>query len=277
MNSLLTIVIASRTSMGQSFSSFMDYDLTPVPMTRPSASIEPLQWTVSDESTPSPTDSPNSIRRLQLWTCCKPEPTRTTEEHRNSKLTHEPTEHPTPEPTPKPTASPHSFGEDFCRGLIGCRYYKNDCEDLCGCDWDRGIETCADCSNPECIYCESGYTLSDGQCQASGAFNLVVDGSEDTLHDESPTEGEYLWIGIGIGFAVCLVIIMLIVFWRRYKKENSKVMMTVNDDNRDIDDENDGIKLTDDHQLDTVPDTMTTIKLNESLNLNETQPMDVTA
>merc|ERR1711902_131407 len=101
--------------------------------------------------------------------------------------------------------------------------------------------------------------MGNGQCQASGAFNLAVDGSEDTLHDESPSEGECLWIGIGIGFAVCLVVMvlmtMLIVFWRRYKKENLKVTVTVND-------ENDGVKLTDDQQLDAVPDTMTTIELN---------------
>merc|ERR1711879_535433 len=95
--------------------------------------------------------------------------------------------------------------------------------------------------------CEQGYTLSNGQCTASDAF---TDDDDDAKDDMTPNDEQYLWIGIGIGFGVCLVIM----------------------ESRDLHD--DGVKLTDDQQLDAVETT--TIELNESLNLNETQPMDVT-
>merc|ERR1719295_2117698 len=194
---VMTIVIACSTRTTHSFSSFLDGDLTPhsmtsteptpVPTKRPSASFKPLRWTQSDDidSTPSPTDSPNTVRRLQLWTCCKPDTTPETTEHRNSKLTHEPTEYPTPEPT-------SSLGDDFCGGgLTGCAYYKNECEDICGCDWDRGFETCGDCSSGgyECISCEPGYTLSNGQCTASDAFTEDDDG-DDAKDDMTPNDDQ---------------------------------------------------------------------------------------
>merc|ERR1711879_932004 len=281
-STFMSVLIASSNGMTQSFSSFLDennndliphsmisMEPTPIPTKRPSASIEPLRWTQSDDldSTPSPTDSPNTVRRLQLWTCCKPDTTPESTEHRNSKLTHEPTEHPTPEPT-----SSISLGDGFCGGgLTGCAYYKNECEDICGCDWDRGFETCGDCSSGgyECISCEQGYTLSNGQCTASGAF---TDDDDDAKDDTTPNDEQYLWMGIGIGFGVCLVImlcmLMVIVLWRMKSRNKGVVTM----ESRDLHD--DGIKLTDDQQLDAVGTT--TIELNESLNLNETQPMEVT-
>merc|ERR1719378_1938664 len=196
---LMTMAIVCSTCTAQSFSSFLDDDLTPyamtsteptpVPTKRPSASFEPLRWTQSDDIdlTPSPTDSPNTVRRLQLWTCCKPDTTPETTTHRNSKLTHEPTEYPTPEPTA-------SVDSDFCgHGLTGCSYYANECEDYCACDWDRGFETCGECNLGEatvCISCLPGYTLSGGECHANGA--LTGDEEELNVDDESGINGDFL-------------------------------------------------------------------------------------
>jgi len=264
LSATLAMTAVYSTISAQSVSS-LGYDLTPqsmttaeptpVPTKRPSSNIEPLQW---GQSSPAPADAPNSVRRLQLWTCCKPDPTETTEEHVNSKLTHEPTEYPTPEPTA-------SVDSDFCgHGLTGCSYYANECEDYCACDWDRGFETCGECNLGEatvCISCLPGYTLSGGECHANGAF--TGDEEVHNVDDESGINGDFL-MGIGIGFvffaAMAVCVGMMVFLWRR-----NKAVVSV----PDIDHED--IKLTDDQQLEAVDNT--TIELNESVDLHETKPI----
>jgi len=269
VHTLLTIsalAIISSVSSTHSLVPVLDNELAPQSMTtpepspmptkRPSSSIEPLQW---GQSTPSPTDAPNTVRRLQLWTCCKPEPTPETTEHRNSKLTHEPTEYPTPEPTA-------AVDSDFCgHGLTGCRYYKNDCEDICECDWDRGFETCADCSLSDatvCLSCKSGYTLSNGECSPSGAFTDDDGQRED---GEGGIIGD-MWMGIGIGFvffaAMTVCMGMMVFLWRRKKA----VVI--------VDDREDSIELTEfaDQQLESVVNT--TIELTESVDFHDPKPIN---
>jgi len=241
----------------------MDYDLTfppttaeptRVPTKTPTVNAEPYQWS---PSSPAPTDAPNTVRRLQLWTCCKPEPTETTEEHRNSKLTWDPTEEPTPSPT---------FYPGFCgNGLKGCSYYANECEPYCACDWERGFETCDTNCNlgaaTVCISCLSGYTLSGGECHKNSAFTA------DEVVDDDDSD---FWTGTGIGFAFCAVMVLcvgMMVFWWRNWNEN-KAVVTM-----DAVGDHDDIKLTDAQQLEVVDTTK--IELNESVDLHETKPMDI--
>ena len=118
--------IMSNAISADSFSIVSDYELTPqfvkmaeptpVPTKRPSVEVEPTHW---GQASPAPADAPNTVRRLQLWTCCKPDPTETTEEHVNSKLTHEPTD----EPTPRPTV-PVDSGMSSCFSSIITSHYS---------------------------------------------------------------------------------------------------------------------------------------------------------
>merc|ERR1719295_937671 len=251
----------------QSVASVLDNDLTPqvmtaaepspVPTKRPSVEVEPTHW---GQSSPAPADAPNTVRRLQLWTCCKPDPTETTEEHVNSKLTHEPTD----EPTPRPTVPVDS---DFCgHGLNGCFYYSNECEPYCECDWERGFETCADCNLGEatvCIRCLSGYTLSGGECHANGAFT----NDEEKLNEETGVSDDF-WMGIGIGFVIFSVMAicagMMVFLWKR----NKAVVI--------VPDHEDGIQLTEDQQLEAVDNTRIELnKSNESVIIHETKPMEM--
>ena len=124
-SSTLALTFISNDISADSLFIVSDYDLmpqsmktaepTPVPTKRPSVEVEPTHW---GQSSPAPADAPNTVRRLQLWTCCKPDPTETTEEHVNSKLTHEPTD----EPTPRPTV-PVDNGMSSCSSsIITCDY-----------------------------------------------------------------------------------------------------------------------------------------------------------
>lgn len=220
---------------------------SPAPTKRPYSKTKSVRspW---GPSTPSPAEAPNTVRRMQGWSTVSNSEPSTTESYTNSKNTYDPTEEPTAMPT---------FDSGFCgNGLDGCSVYINDCEEYCQCDWHSGISSCSTCSLGEgtvCISCLSGWTLSGGECQRNGAFTDGSDGAEDGVSSD-------FWMGIGVGFVFCAAIMIcvgiLAFLWR-----NNKAVVSV-------DDHDDDIKLTDDQQLQDVNNT--TIQLNESVNLHET-------